>query len=386
MRTDHGAQLLTETSATAALKARYVSGPGVDEPRWRTYPDGDIWKPFLAAGILVLSILAGCSSSSGFRVERPAYTAADPQEVFEKLEAKILAAANRGNFSEVERLLNLHLKSAEGIYGPSDPYVVGILRGLGRLYERVRNYEQAERLFMEALARRQSQVGPTHPKLVPVLLGLAGLYVHQGRYAEAEPLYERVLHIRETAYGPSDPDVMEMLRTLGEVYRVLGRYGEAEALFQRALSTDEAILGTGHFVVRNDLHALGTLYELQDRSADAAEMYARAQAIPGDAFEGYDLKPEGVPQNATGWKWVRFVSRPPGTRIYINEAYACTTPCTGYLWYRRQTNVRIEAIRDRGTNGATIIRSLQTKTVNMPPIPAIVEFDFLSDDAGSHGR
>lgn len=63
----------------------------------------------------------------------------------------------------------------------------------------LRHFNEAEVLLHQSLEIHEAELGPDNPGLIGVLLGLGDVYQAQGRYAEATPLLDRAVAIEEGA-------------------------------------------------------------------------------------------------------------------------------------------------------------------------------------------
>jgi hypothetical protein len=79
-------------------------------------------------------------------------------------------------------------------------------------------------------------------------------------------------------------------------------------------------------------------------------------------------RPRGVPWLAD-WQYVEYLSEPAGAKIEVNDNYIGNTPTRGVIWYRGSATLTIKAY----PNGDG--QRLQTKIIQVPPIPQKIYFD-----------
>lgn len=81
-------------------------------------------------------------------------------------------------------------------------------------------------------------------------------------------------------------------------------------------------------------------------------------------------RPQGVPKGAI-WKYVNYISEPPGARIEVNDNYIGLAPCRGPIWVKGhgQAVLRINAYP--GEEGLLP----QRKTIWVPPVPDTIYFN-----------
>ncbi len=144
-------------------------------------------------------------------------------------------AMNEGRMDEAEQLWQSALKEAEtrGMMGPG---VINCLCGLSLLNHKRKNYPESERLYELAMRNAEGVFGGTSTKFADLMPDLAWLYCSHGRNDQAEILFKRALNIKETAYGANDSRVADSLTTYAKFLRATGRTTEAQDLEERARS------------------------------------------------------------------------------------------------------------------------------------------------------
>jgi tetratricopeptide (TPR) repeat protein len=186
---------------------------------------------------------------------------------------------DRGQYTQVEPLLERALSLREQVLGAEHPETASTLNALAYLYLDLNKYQQAERLLEPALARFERVLGPAHPVIATTLNSLADAYLFEGKYTEAEPLLQRALVIGEQTLGPEHPDVADILHSLAKLYHYQGKYAQAEPLFLRALPIFEHVLGSEHTYLASILHNLAYLYLEQGKYAQAEPLLQQALTI-----------------------------------------------------------------------------------------------------------
>ena len=90
-------------------------------------------------------------------------------------------------------------------FGPNDLYYGQVLLDIAYLEFNLRNFGEAEALLNQSLEIHEAELGPDDPGLIGVLLGLGDVYQAQGRYVEATPLLDRAVASRKVRNSHERP-------------------------------------------------------------------------------------------------------------------------------------------------------------------------------------
>lgn len=152
-----------------------------------------------------------------------------------ELDVAARKAMNEGRLDEAQKLWEQAIKEAEG-KGMMGPGVINCLCGLSLLNHKRKNFPESERLYELAMRNAEGVYGGTSPKFADLMPDLAWLYCSHGRNDQAEILFKRALNIKESSFGSNDSRVADSLITYAKFLRAVGRTTEAQDMEERARS------------------------------------------------------------------------------------------------------------------------------------------------------
>jgi tetratricopeptide (TPR) repeat protein len=245
--------------------------------------------PDLAATCIELSMLhEGLSQYD--KAERYARRAIVITEVYAGADERLvrLRVGALGCLAAVERVRD-RLGSSEVLYRaalnmaddstwPSAAEQVGLLCGLGTVYQYGGRFAEAENLFQQAVAMAMAAQdrGPT---AAVAWHHLAVLDLMRGRFTSGESYASRALGLRERALGPNHPDVANDRVTLASILSRQGKLDLAEKLFRRAISTLERIRPEYHYDLAAACAEFGMLMAARGNMAAASRLTQRCLDI-----------------------------------------------------------------------------------------------------------
>lgn len=150
-----------------------------------------------------------------------------------ELDVAARKAMNEGRLDEAQKLWEQAIKEAEG-KGMMGPGVINCLCGLSLLNHKRKNFPESERLYELAMRNAEGVYGGTSPKFADLMPDLAWLYCSHGRNDQAEILFKRALNIIESSFGSNDSRVADSLITYAKFLRATGRATEAQDMEERA--------------------------------------------------------------------------------------------------------------------------------------------------------
>ena len=164
-------------------------------------------------------------------------------------------------------------------HGSEDMFILGVLNGLGYVYQQRRSYTLAEESFKRVLSgcgklnRRDSLL------LNATEARLGGLYHEQGRLEEAGAMYRRALvgYERKTLSN-MHPWTLSIANDFANVLFGQDKFDDAEREYKRALAGLELTLGATHQSTLKVVRSLRNLYRKQGRTPEADAMDERLRA------------------------------------------------------------------------------------------------------------
>jgi tetratricopeptide (TPR) repeat protein len=213
-------------------------------------------KALRLAPILCIATLTFC----------PSVFSQEPQPTYSEAG---MAALEKKNFAEAERLMSLALKEAEKPEHQVHPEIphqhefelYNRLSALGDVYSREQKWNEAELVYKRALAISENIKGFVSLSLTD----LAECYRAQRKYGEAEPLLRRALAIDEKA-GVSDPSLAFLVNNIGVILTEQGKDSEAEPYYKRACKMEAEPGGPFDPHLIPDLNVLVYLYTKEANS------------------------------------------------------------------------------------------------------------------------
>lgn len=288
----------------------------------------------VAAGVLVLAMIAVLAIFSALRIERARETALAEAARAGRIQSFLLnlfegGDANTGPSDQL-RVVTLLDKGAEEAHAlGSDPRVqADLYQTLGDVYDKLGKFGRAQEMFQNALSLRQSEFGAESPEVAETLVALSDLRADQAHFAEAERLareavaidrkklpsghpalaraiaqlgvvledrgeYEKAIPVLDEAVGiQSRPggvkaDLSSTLTELANSHYYAGHYDTSEDLNKRVLAMDRQLYGEKHPQVADDLINLGAI-QLDEGHFDEAAKYDREALDIIRTFYGED--------------------------------------------------------------------------------------------------
>jgi serine/threonine protein kinase len=269
--------------------------------------------PMLAAGLLLLALIAGIIGTSwglvraesarqdaveaqraeeqraeGERLAKHEAQAreAETKAVLDFVENKILAAA-RPEDQEGGQGIDVKLADAVAAALPfvdtsfsRQPLIEARLRttlGLSFLY--LGNAPTATAQFAAARALFVQNRGADHPDTLTSMGNLANGYFSLGRHTEALKLHRETLALRKAKLGPDHPDTLASMNDLSASYDALARHAEALELREETLRLQKAKLGPDHPETLGSMYNLALSYNALGRHAEALKLHDETLAL-----------------------------------------------------------------------------------------------------------
>ena len=148
----------------------------------------------------------------------PFSAAADSTDRWQALTEAGVAARERAQYEEAERLLQSALHEVQQV-DAGDARVAATLNHLGLVYHARKQYERAKPYYEQALARWEQSLGSDHAVVASALNNLAEIYQEEGAFEQAEAYYLRSLAIEERVLGCGHPDSAVGYNNLAGLYR-----------------------------------------------------------------------------------------------------------------------------------------------------------------------
>lgn len=175
------------------------------------------------------------------------------------------------------RALRLH--SGDSGDDAAHTQFAGLLIDLATLHQDQGDYVQAEVLLHRARTHLEQRWGEDSLHIGPALYGLARLALTRGDYHSAQALLEQHRSSLERTYGKASHFLAPALLGLGVIWAAEGRYAAATGVYQHVLALWEHTLGKEHPSVAYVLYNLAILYKQQGHLAEAEPLYQRAMHI-----------------------------------------------------------------------------------------------------------
>ncbi len=209
------------------------------------------------------------------------------ETMFGKAHAEVATTLNylaelfylKGDFSQVESLIQRALAIREQLYGRDDARVAMLVNNLASIYEAQGDHGRAEPLFQRAREILVKADGPKSPGVARVDSNLADLHRRKGDYDNAERLFKEALETQEKSPDVEPAHLAATLHGLGLVSLDKHSLSLAEQYLERALAIQEKAFGPEHGDVGRTLNALGHLYQQKGETKRAESFFLRAAAI-----------------------------------------------------------------------------------------------------------
>ncbi|MEV4318882.1 tetratricopeptide repeat protein [Actinocrispum sp. NPDC049592] len=207
------------------------------------------------------------------------YSSADERQVRLRVGALgCLATVERirDRLGSAEVLYNSALEMAAKSPWPSPAEQVGLMCGLGVVYQFGGKLGEAERLFQQAVTLAGNDRGVIAAN---AWHHLAELDLLRGQFVAGESHAARALGMRENALGPNHPAVARDRVLLAAILTRLGKLDIAEKLFRRSIATLERILPEYHYDLAVACQEFGMLMAARGNVAAAGRLTQRCLDI-----------------------------------------------------------------------------------------------------------
>jgi tetratricopeptide (TPR) repeat protein len=254
---------------------------------------------------LVLAILLACGQAAP--AGDPPLTPAQKQQKLKERDQFSKESAKL----ESEGKLEAAITAAEGmlaveraLFEDTHPDIVGSLKRLARLHERLEAWATGSNLRQEILTLQRKRFGEKHWQVTDARLALeqgtmlqglsaeqrqqlekarllqdkANVLAQQGKSKTALPLAEEVLSIRK-AILKDHPDTATSLNYLAQTYRSLGDYATALPLYEQARELRKKLLTENHPDHATSLNNLAMLYQTIGDYAKALPLMEQARDL-----------------------------------------------------------------------------------------------------------
>jgi eukaryotic-like serine/threonine-protein kinase len=260
-RFQHGLPVLARRPTTLYRAARFV----------RRHRAG------VAAGLLVLGLLAGYAATVTVQSRRIAAEAAKAEQVKEFLASLFLAlnpAVSLGSEPTASDLLEAGARRVATELNGQPAVQAELMAVLGRVYGTLGQYEEAAALLGPALDLRRGARGADRPEVAATAHDLAQIRHYQGHLSEAEALLREALELRQGAFGPASWQVGITLDDLGDLLHTRGDLEAAESVLRRALAIQQALGSAAPTAQRH----LANVRRDRGSAEDAEALYRQALA------------------------------------------------------------------------------------------------------------
>ncbi len=202
-------------------------------------------------------------------------------EVARDLHALAIAAEDRGDLNEAERLDRQALAMLERLGAADGDDAAYFKASLARVLEGLGDSAAAEALYREALALERQHWGHRNAGVAATLNNLGVLLGQRGDWAGAEPLHREALDIIRAVRGPEHPEVAAAMNTLGAVLESKGDLAGAEAMYRESLAMRRKLLGPEHPDTARSMYALAYLLRVKGDPEGAASLCREVLALRG---------------------------------------------------------------------------------------------------------
>lgn len=158
---------------------------------------------------------------------------AGAQGSWEAAATEAKAAFGQRAYAQAQAKWEEALKQAETSHDV-DPGVITCLTNLALVNDKQGKALEAERLLELSMRTLEGMVGPTSPRFADSMPDLAWLYESHGKLDKAEVLFKRAIEIKQRAYGKDDARVAESLDDYARFLRKESRGTEASEIEERA--------------------------------------------------------------------------------------------------------------------------------------------------------
>jgi tetratricopeptide (TPR) repeat protein len=266
------------------------------------------------AGLLALLVLTGAGRAAAPPVS-VGWVAGELGRV-QRIEARVVQAALRGDFTEALRLAREALKARKALKGERHWLTVdaGLAvqrwerltrlspekqRRVGAAWRRLTEgaahhskgrYSQAEKAYRAALALSRRTLGEEHPETATSYTNVASCLQDLGKAQEALPLYRKALEIDRKALGEGHPHTATSYDNVAACLQDLGKFSEALPLYRKALEINRQVLGEGHPDTATSYNNVAACLHALGKAQEALPLFRKALEIRRQALgEGHPL-------------------------------------------------------------------------------------------------
>ncbi|KAL7270249.1 hypothetical protein RUND412_007044 [Rhizina undulata] len=157
------------------------------------------------------------------------------------------------------------LTGYEKAIGENHPEILGVVRAIASIYEKLERYDELHEFYRKQLARYEKTMGENHPKTFDIAL----------------ELYQKQLARYQKMMGEDHPETLGVVRTMASVYEKLERYEESLEYYCRALAGSKK-LETDFCGMLDIIHAMKSLYLKLNRYDEALECHVRLKLARTD--------------------------------------------------------------------------------------------------------